>query len=54
MWGTFEDEEGIIHVIPINEEEEPCAPHVFSQYCPCHPHIEVEDGEVVLIHEQIH
>lgn len=55
MWGEFEDEKGLIHIVPINEDEEPCAPHIFSQYCPCEPEIEVdEDGTVVLFHGIIH
>lgn len=54
MWGVFEDEEGILHVVPVNEEEEPCAPHFLHQDCPCQPRIEVEDGDVLLVHEQIH
>lgn len=54
MWGVFEDEEGIVHIVPINEDEEPCVPHILSQHCPCSPQIDVEDGEVVLVHEQVH
>jgi hypothetical protein len=55
MYGVFEDEQGITHVAPCNEEMELCYPHVLSPQCCCEPYIEIdEEGTVTINHEQVH
>ena len=52
MWGTFEINEGICHVVPVDQDLEILEPHVLEWWCFCNPETYYEDGEEVIIHNQ--
>lgn len=54
MYSNYEDDDGIMHVVPCDEEGECLPSHYFSHHCPCCPEIIFENGEAVIIHNQIH
>ncbi len=53
MWGEFTMKDGTIHVVPVDEEEEPALPHTPDLSCVCHPEVDPED-DTIIIHNQLH
>jgi hypothetical protein len=53
MWGVFEVDGCIRHVVPVGQSLEVSPPHVLEWWCSCDPEIEhYEDGVEVIIHNQ--
>jgi len=54
MWRWFEIK-GMVHVVPVNTDGKPLAPHMLDEFCKCVPEAKEyrSDGKLIIIHNQV-
>lgn len=51
-WGVLYDEDEI-HIVPIDCDHQPLAPHTLSAGCACHPQLEMY-ARLMVTHNTVH
>ena len=50
MYGVFEENK-TIHIIPVDDNEQPKDPHVVDEFCICGPDIKEVNGCLLVTHQ---